>query len=181
MGPDQHFALNPSAHSPGFCLGFVPCAPAERSLERVRSVSVVGVVSSLWWLASYPLYLSHRLFVLHLSRPDCRLCNDSRLRFCSCETTPFDWDRGNYIVYPLHPLTSKPCKATTPSPPISRYDKPKWTKSNSGDMARGVRETERRSTRHHWIDELHQGARHDPGSPWHHWIMECGFGPVCGF
>ena len=43
MGSDQHLALNPLP----LLSWFVLCAPTELSLERVRSVSVVGVVGLL--------------------------------------------------------------------------------------------------------------------------------------
>jgi hypothetical protein len=72
MGPDHHLPLIASPPSPTLFGPYHPSfllvlrsTPAEFSLERVRSVSVVGlyVVSALWWLVSYSLDLYCCLFV----------------------------------------------------------------------------------------------------------------------
>lgn len=73
MGPDQHLPLiaslpsplSPGPFGPHHPVLVVRCTPAEFSLEKVRSVSVVGLydVSVLWWPFSYSLNLSCCLFV----------------------------------------------------------------------------------------------------------------------
>lgn len=77
MGSDQHLALNASLHSLGLLSWFVWRTPAELSLEIVRSVSVVGVVScpfggSLLIPSTYPV-----VCLLCMCTPMC--CFDSVL------------------------------------------------------------------------------------------------------